>query len=69
MSNVMVIGDKCKYLTFLISLKTEINLETGAPTDKLPVMLSIRPRRSVAVPPPRRLPRMPWQDYVNAGRR
>ena len=35
LSNCMVVGDKRKYLAMLISLKTEINLETGAPIDKL----------------------------------
>lgn len=34
-SNCMVIGDKRKYLAMLVSLKTEINLSTGEPTDKL----------------------------------
>jgi long-chain-fatty-acid--CoA ligase ACSBG len=34
-SNVMVIGDKRKFLTFLVSLKTELNLDTGIPSDKL----------------------------------
>jgi hypothetical protein len=35
LSNCMVIGDKRKYLAMLLSLKTELNLETGVPTDKL----------------------------------
>ena len=35
LSNCMVIGDKRKYLAMLISLKTELNHETGVPTDKL----------------------------------
>ena len=35
LSNCMVIGDKRKYLAMLVSLKTEINMETGAPLDKL----------------------------------
>ena len=35
LSNCMVIGDKRKYLAMLLSLKTEMNLETGVPTDKL----------------------------------
>jgi long-chain-fatty-acid--CoA ligase ACSBG len=34
-SNCMVIGDKKKFLTILISLKTEVDKETGVPTDKL----------------------------------
>jgi len=34
-SNCMVIGDKRKYLTMLVSLKTEVDLETMIPTDKL----------------------------------
>ena len=34
-SNVMVIGDKRKYLSMLVSLKSEIDLETMVPTDKL----------------------------------
>ena len=35
LSNCMVIGDKRKYLAMLISLKTELNHETGMPSDKL----------------------------------
>jgi len=34
-SNCMVIGDKRKFLTILISLKTEVDKDTGVPTDKL----------------------------------
>ena len=34
-SNCMVIGDRRKYLSMLISLKAEMDPETGAPTDKL----------------------------------
>jgi long-chain-fatty-acid--CoA ligase ACSBG len=34
-SNSMVIGDKRKYLTILVTLKTIINLDTLAPTDDL----------------------------------
>ena len=35
LSNVMVIGDKRKYLTMLVSLKSEIDPETAIPTDKM----------------------------------
>ena len=35
LSNVMVIGDRRKYLTMLVSLKCEVNADTGEPTDKL----------------------------------
>jgi len=35
LSNCMVIGDRRKYLAMVISLKTEMDPETGAPTDKL----------------------------------
>lgn len=35
LSNVMVIGDRRKYLTMLVSLKCEVDPDTGAPTDKL----------------------------------
>ncbi|OQV22651.1 Long-chain-fatty-acid--CoA ligase ACSBG2 [Hypsibius exemplaris] len=34
-STAMVIGDKRKFLSVLLTLKSEINLETGAPLDKL----------------------------------
>ncbi|XP_033749822.1 long-chain-fatty-acid--CoA ligase ACSBG2-like [Pecten maximus] len=34
-SNCMLIGDQRKFLTMLISLKVEMNVETGAPTDNL----------------------------------
>jgi long-chain-fatty-acid--CoA ligase ACSBG len=34
-SNVMVIGDKRKFLSMLVSIKVEVNAETGTPTDKL----------------------------------
>ncbi|KAJ8575259.1 hypothetical protein ON010_g3959 [Phytophthora cinnamomi] len=35
LSNVMVIGEKRNYLTFLCSLRVEPDVVTGAPTDKL----------------------------------
>ena len=34
-SNCIVIGDQRKYLTMLISLKTEVDAEHGVPTNKL----------------------------------
>jgi long-chain-fatty-acid--CoA ligase ACSBG len=34
-SNVMVIGDRRKYLAMLVSLKTEVDKETALPVDKL----------------------------------
>ena len=35
LSNCMVIGDRRKYLAMVISLKCEMDLETGASTEKL----------------------------------
>ncbi|KAG5328577.1 ACBG2 ligase, partial [Acromyrmex charruanus] len=35
LSNVMVVGDKRKYLTVLVTLKSNINEETGVPLDTL----------------------------------
>ena len=35
LSNCMVVGDKRKYLAMLVSLKTEVDSESGAPTDEL----------------------------------
>ena len=35
LSNVMVIGDKRKYLSMIVSLKVEADKETGAPNDVL----------------------------------
>ena len=35
LSNVMVVGDKRKYLTCLVTLKCVVNLDTGEPTDEL----------------------------------
>jgi long-chain-fatty-acid--CoA ligase ACSBG len=35
LSNCMVVGDRRKFLTMLVSLKCEVNPETGAPTDRL----------------------------------
>ena len=35
LSNCMVIGDKRKFLTMLVSLKVDMDPETGLPTDKL----------------------------------
>jgi long-chain-fatty-acid--CoA ligase ACSBG len=34
-STAMLIGDKRKFLSVLLTLKSDINLDTGAPTDKL----------------------------------
>ena len=34
-SNCMVIGDRRKYLAMVVSLKCEMDLETGSSTDKL----------------------------------
>lgn len=34
-STAMLIGDKRKFLSVLLTLKSDINLETGAPLDKL----------------------------------
>lgn len=34
-SNVIVIGDNCKYLTMMVSLKVTVDLDTGMPTDQL----------------------------------
>jgi long-chain-fatty-acid--CoA ligase ACSBG len=34
-SNVVVIGDRRKFLTMLVSLKVEMDIETQTPTDKL----------------------------------
>ena len=35
LSNCMVVGDRQKYLAMFISLKTDVNPETGEPTDVL----------------------------------
>jgi hypothetical protein len=35
LSNCMVIGDRRKYLAMVVTLKTEMDIETGASTDKL----------------------------------
>jgi long-chain-fatty-acid--CoA ligase ACSBG len=35
LSNCVVIGDRRKFLTMLVTLKTEMDKDTGAPTDKL----------------------------------
>ena len=35
LSNCMVIGDKRKYLSMIVSLKTEVDKETAEPTDRL----------------------------------
>jgi long-chain-fatty-acid--CoA ligase ACSBG len=34
-SNCMVIGDKRKFLSMVVSLRVDVDLETGLPTDKL----------------------------------
>jgi long-chain-fatty-acid--CoA ligase ACSBG len=34
-SNVMVIGDKRKFLSMVVSLRVDVDLDTGLPTDKL----------------------------------
>lgn len=35
LSNCMVIGDRRKYLAMVVTLKTEMDVETGASTDRL----------------------------------
>ena len=35
LSNVMVVGDRKKYLAMIVSLKTEVDLDSGCPTDAL----------------------------------
>jgi long-chain-fatty-acid--CoA ligase ACSBG len=35
LSNCMVVGDRRKFLTMLVSLKCEVNPETAEPTDRL----------------------------------
>ena len=35
LSNVMVVGDRQKFLAMFVSLKTEVNAESGEPTDVL----------------------------------
>lgn len=68
-SNCMVIGDKRKFLSMLVSLKVEVDQETALPTDRLaPDSLFVAKQigsdaktYSEAMVDPK------WNDYVNKG--
>jgi long-chain-fatty-acid--CoA ligase ACSBG len=70
-SNCMVVGDKRKYLTMLVSLKTEVDPETGVPTDALAKdaldigkdIGSSATTMSEAAKDPK------WNDYIDSGRK
>lgn len=69
LSNVVVIGDKRKYLTMLISLKVEVDPSTGLPSDKLsPASLSIsKDIGSTATTASEAMNDAKWISYVNQG--
>ena len=68
-SNCMVIGDKRKFLTILISLKTEVDKDTGIPNDKLgPDSLNVCNQigsTAKTVPDAAKDPK--WKKYIEDG--
>ena len=69
LSNCMVIGDRKKYLTMLISLKTDLNYDTGLPTDNLsPLCLHISNNiGSTAKTTQEAIEDIKWQNYITTG--
>jgi long-chain-fatty-acid--CoA ligase ACSBG len=69
LSNVVVIGDKKKYLTMLISLKVEVDPDSGCPTDKLSSSaLSVSADiGSTATTTGEAMKDEKWIAYINAG--
>ncbi len=69
LSNVMVIGDRRKYLTMLVSLKTVPDAATGAPSDQLASDALYEGRRigSSATTAQQAAVDPLWRAYVDAG--
>ncbi|RYG65399.1 hypothetical protein EON64_11980, partial [archaeon] len=69
LSNVMVIGDKKKFLTMLVSLKTVVDPESGLPTDQLAADALHEAKRigstATTYSEARRDPA--WQKYIDDG--
>ena len=69
LSNCLVIGDKRKYLTMLISLKCEVDVETNIPTDQLaPMSLHVGKEIGSTATTMTEAARDPlWVAYLNDG--
>ena len=68
-SNCMVIGDRRKYLAMLLTLKTEVDKDTGAPLDRLaPDALFISKQIGSSVTTVSQAAADPlWKKYLNDG--
>lgn len=69
LSNCLVIGDKRKYLTMLISLRCEVDVETHIPSDNLaPLTLSVSEKIGSTATTMSGAARDPkWIAHINAG--
>ncbi|KAG5188597.1 long chain acyl-CoA synthetase [Tribonema minus] len=70
LSNCMVVGDKRKYLTILLSLKTELNEAEGIPTDKLAgtALETSKAIGSEATTVPEAATCPKWREHIEAAR-
>jgi long-chain-fatty-acid--CoA ligase ACSBG len=69
LANCLVIGDKRKYLTMLVSLKCEVDVETNIPTDILaPISLHVGKEIGSSATTMSEAARDPkWIEYIDSG--
>jgi long-chain-fatty-acid--CoA ligase ACSBG len=69
LSNVMVIGDKRKFLSMLVSLKVDVDGETGVPTNKLATdSLFVGGQIGSSATTTEEAAKCPkWEKYINDG--